>query len=169
MASKGAELVVDVETPDERLDRNLDQLLQELRVALPGVQVLFAFLLVVPFNARFVDLTAHQRSLYLVTLMLAAAASALLIAPSVHHRVLFHQKRKLELVQLASRLAVVGMALLAAAITAAVALIATFVYSNGIAITLTVATALVFSMTWFVLPLWLRGRPGVHRRGAEPS
>jgi putative flippase GtrA len=93
-----------------------------------------------------------------VTLLLAASASAFLIAPSVHHRVLFHQKRKSEFVRLASRLALLGMALLAAAITAAVALIATFVYSNGIAIALTVATAMVFGTTWFVLPLWLRER-----------
>ena len=111
------------ETSDERLNRNLDQLLQELRVALPGVQVLFAFLLVVPFNARFAELTAGQRTLYLGALLCSAVASALLIAPSVHHRVLFHRKRKTELVRLANRLAVTGMVVLGLAFTASVALV----------------------------------------------
>ncbi len=149
------------ESTEERLNRNLDQLLQELRVALPGVQVLFAFLLVVPFNARFGELTATQREIYLVALMCSALASALLIAPSVHHRVLFHRRRKPELVRLGSRLAIVGMVLLGAAFTSAVALVASFIFTTALALLLTTATALVFGVTWFVLPLWLRGRPGV--------
>lgn len=149
------------ESAQERLNRNLDQLLQELRVALPGVQVLFAFLLVVPFNARFGELTATQRGVYLVALMCSALASALLIAPSVHHRVLFHRRRKPELVRLGSRLAIAGMVLLGAAFTSAVALVASFIFTTTVALLLTTGTALVFGGTWFVLPLWLRGRPGV--------
>ena len=151
----------DQETPEERLNRNLDQLMQELRVALPGVQVLFAFLLVVPFNTRFTELSALQRDIYLVALMCSGLASALLIAPSVHHRVLFHRRRKSELVHLGSRLAIAGMLLLAAALTSAVALIASFIFTTTVALLLTVGTALVFGVTWLGLPLWLRERPGV--------
>jgi hypothetical protein len=149
------------ESSEERLNRNLDQLLQELRVALPGVQVLFAFLLVVPFNARFGELTATQRDIYLVALLCSALASALLIAPSVHHRVLFHRKRKPELVRLGSRLAIAGMVMLGAAFISAVALIASFIFTTTVAVLLTTGTALVFGVTWFGLPLWLRERPGV--------
>jgi len=149
------------ESREERLNRNLDQLLQELRVALPGVQVLFAFLLVVPFNARFTDLTGTQRDIYLVALMCSALASALLIAPSVHHRVLFHRKRKPELVRLGSRLAIAGMVLLGAAFTSAVALVASFIFTTTVSLLLTFGTALVFGVTWFGLPLWLRERPGI--------
>ncbi len=151
----------DRESPDERLNRNLDQLMQELRVALPGVQGLFAFLLVVPFNTRFTDLTGTQRDIYLVALMCSALASALLIAPSVHHRVLFHRKRKPELVRLGSRLALAGMVLLGAAFTSAVALIASFIFTTTVALLTTTGTALVFAVTWFGLPLWLRERPGI--------
>jgi hypothetical protein len=151
----------DDESAAQRLNRNLNQLMQELRVALPGVQVLFAFLLVVPFNTRFSELTAHQRHIYLVALLFAAAASAFLIAPSVHHRVLFHQKRKPEFVRLANRLAVAGMVMLVGAFTFAVALIASFIFTTGVALLLTIATALVFGVTWFALPLWLRERPGI--------
>jgi hypothetical protein len=151
----------DEESANQRLNRNLDQLMQELRVALPGVQVLFAFLLVVPFNTRFDKLTGAQRDIYLVALMFAAAASAFLIAPSVHHRVLFHHKRKPEFVHLANRLAVAGMVMLVGAFTFAVALIASFIFTTGVALLLTIATALVFGVTWFGVPLWLRERPGI--------
>ena len=149
------------ESRTQRLNRNLDQLMQELRVALPGVQVLFAFLLVVPFNSRFAELTAAQRNIYLVALLCSALASALLIAPSVHHRVLFHQRRKPEFVHLANRLAVAGMVVLVAAFTASVALITSFIFTSGVAVFVTVGTALVFGVTWFGLPLWLRERPGI--------
>ncbi len=153
------------ETPEERLNRNLDQLLQELRVALPGVQVLFAFLLVVPFNSRFTDLTAIQRDIYLVALLCSGLASALLIAPSVHHRVLFRQKRKSELVWLGTKFAIAGMVLLATALTAAVALISSFIFTTTIAVLLTSGMALVFGVTWFAVPLWVREQP--HREASR--
>jgi hypothetical protein len=152
----------DEETPDERLNRNLDQLLQELRVALPGVQVLFAFLLVVPFNARFGDVTSRERLVYVVALLAAAAASACLIAPSVHHRVLFHQHRKLELVGLANRLALAGMVTLVIAFTAAIALVASFTFSTPVAVFVAAGTAIVFLLLWFALPALLLRRHG-HR------
>ena len=96
-----------------------------------------------------------------MALLCAAVASALLIAPSVHHRVLFHHKRKPELVRLGSRLAVAGMVMLGAAFTSAVALIVSFIFTTTAALVLTFGTALVFGVTWFGLPLWLRERPGV--------
>src|ERR671930_1960263 len=95
------------ESEHERLDRNLGELLQELRVALPGVQVLFAFLLVVPFNQRFPDITNFQRTIYFITLLLATAATACLIAPTAHHRVEFRQQDKKRIVFSATRLAVI--------------------------------------------------------------
>ena len=150
----------DDETPDERLNRNLDQLLQELRVALPGVQVLFAFLLVVPFNARFDEVTSRERLLYVIALCAAAAASAFLIAPSVHHRLLFHQHRKPQLVRLANHLAVLGMACLVAAFTAAIALVVSFTFSTPVAVVIAAATVALFATVWFALPVWLLERPG---------
>jgi hypothetical protein len=154
----------DVETPDERLNRNLDQLLQELRVALPGVQVLFAFLLVVPFNARFDQVTSRERLLYVVALLAAAAASAFLIAPSVHHRLLFHQHRKPQLVRLANHLAVTGMVCLVTAFTAAIALVVSFTFAAPVAVVIAVATVALFATVWFALPMWLLERPGGIRR-----
>src|SRR3954451_9155246 len=96
------------ETEHERVDRNLEELLQELRVALPGVQVLFAFLLVVPFNQRFTSVSDFDRILYGVTLVFAALASTLLISPTVHHRLLFRRRDKAHLVKVANRQAIVG-------------------------------------------------------------
>jgi hypothetical protein len=150
----------DDETPDERLNRNLDQLLQELRVALPGVQVLFAFLLVVPFNARFTEVTSRERQLYVIALCAAAAASAFLIAPSVHHRLLFHQHRKPQLVRVANHLAVAGMLCLVAAFTAAIALVVSFTFSTPVAVVIAAATVALFAVIWFALPVWLLARPG---------
>src|SRR3954468_19534262 len=116
------------ESEKERLDRNLGELLQELRVALPGVQVLFAFLLVVPFNQRFADITSFQRTTYFVTLLLATAASVCLIAPTAHHRIEFRAEDKRRIVFGATKLAIVGLTLLALAMTGAVLLITDFVY-----------------------------------------
>src|SRR5688500_11093988 len=82
------------ETETERVDRNLDELLHELRVAIPGIQVLFAFLLVLPFNQGFVDLTANEEKLYYATLVCTSVAATLMIAPSMHHRLQFRKNRK---------------------------------------------------------------------------
>src|SRR3954453_8324281 len=91
------------ETPHERVDRNLTELLGELRVALPGVQVLFGFLLVVPFNQRFTGVTDFQEKVYFATLLCPAAASALLIAPSAHHRIAFRHQDKEHIVLVANK------------------------------------------------------------------
>jgi hypothetical protein len=141
------------ESEKERLDRNLQELLGELRVALPGVQVLFAFLLVVPFNQRFADITSFQRSTYFVTLLCATAASACLIAPTAHHRIEFRAQDKKRIVFAATRLAIAGLALLAAAMTGAVMLITDFLYSSTTVAIVAAGVALVFLLLWFAWPI----------------
>src|SRR3712207_4219388 len=127
------------ETPDERADRNMGELLQELRVALPGVQVLFAFLLAVPFQQRFASVTEFQRMTYAVTLLLSALASGFLIAPSAYHRVNFARRDKPHIVKVASRLTVVGLGALALAMTGATLLITDFMFSSTTAAIVTSA------------------------------
>jgi Family of unknown function (DUF6328) len=141
------------ESEKERLDRNLAELLQELRVALPGVQVLFAFLLVVPFNQRFADITNFQRTVYFVTLLLATAASACLIAPTAHHRIEFRAQDKERIVFGATRLAIVGLALLALAMTGAVMLITDFLYQTTTVAIVAGLVALLFGILWFAWPV----------------
>jgi Family of unknown function (DUF6328) len=141
------------ESEKERLDRNLAELLQELRVALPGVQVLFAFLLVVPFNQRFADITNFQRTVYFATLLLATAASACLIAPTAHHRIEFRAQDKERIVFGATRLAIVGLALLALAMTGAVTLITDFLYHTTTVAIVAGAVALLFGILWFAWPV----------------
>jgi Family of unknown function (DUF6328) len=141
------------ETDNERLDRNLGELLGELRVALPGVQVLFAFLLAVPFNTRFADLHPGQERLYLITLLLAGLASALLIAPTAAHRITFRHQQKLFVVKSANRFAIAGLACLAAAMTAAVALVCDVVFGSTTAIVCGAAIGVVFAVLWFAIPL----------------
>jgi hypothetical protein len=146
------------ETEEERLDRNLGELLGELRVALPGVQVLFAFLLVVPFNARFATLTSGQKHLYLASLLFAGVASALLIAPAAHHRVTFRLQDKKYLVLTANRLAIVGLACLAIAMTTAIGLVTDVVFDSGTAVAVSTAIGLLFLALWYVMPLRRRLR-----------
>jgi hypothetical protein len=141
------------ESAEERADRNLSELLGELRVALPGVQVLFAFLLVVPFNPGFPDVTPFQQKLYLITLLLAAAASAFLIAPSVHHRILFRHQEKEFLVVTANRLVVIGLAFLALAMTAAVVLVTDVVFDSTTTVLVGVFVGAAFATLWYLLPL----------------
>src|ERR1700710_109790 len=107
----------------EKRDRQLLELLNELRVALPGVQILFAFLLTVPFSVRFEKLTSFQRTDYFVTLLATTFSAACLIAPSAAHRLRFHKHDRGWLVESANRLTIAGLALLAVAITGAVALV----------------------------------------------
>ncbi len=141
------------ESEEERVDRNLQELLQELRVALPGVQVLFAFLLIVPFNQRFPDITSFQQTIYFITLLLATGATAFLIAPTVHHRVLFSEQAKEQIVMTANRFAIVGMALLAAAMTGAILLITDIIYESTTVTIVAAAVALLFFVLWYVVPL----------------
>lgn len=141
------------ETEQERVDRNLSEFLGELRVALPGVQVLFAFLLVVPFNQRFGDVTSFQKTTYMVTLLFAAAASICLIAPTVHHRVEFRHQDKRRIMFFANRLAIAGLACLAVAMTGAIMLITGFLYGDTTTTIVAACVALAFAWIWFAIPI----------------
>jgi hypothetical protein len=141
------------ESPEERTDRNLLELLNELRVALPGVQVLFAFLLVVPFNQRFGTVTDFQRGIYFVTLLCTAAASAFLIAPSVHHRIEFRYQDKEYIVTTANRLAIAGLSFLAVAMTGAVLLVTDYLFSTLTTVLTCGGVAITFAVLWYAIPI----------------
>jgi Family of unknown function (DUF6328) len=146
------------ETELERLDRNLGELLQELRVALPGVQVLFAFLLTVPFQRRFQMATSFQKDVYLVTLLLTALTTALFIAPSAYHRLEFRQGDKEHIVDVANGLAIAGFGVLAAAMSSAILLVTDFLFGATTATICTVGAAIVLYGLWYVAPLTRRRR-----------
>jgi Family of unknown function (DUF6328) len=146
------------ETEAERADRNYNELLQELRVAQTGVQILFAFLLTIPFTQRFHDLDVMERDVYLGTLLTTAIATACLIAPVSQHRILFRRKRKPEIVEAASRLAQIGLVFLFIAVVGSVYLIFEFVAGVPIAVAVTVALAILFVLIWYVQPLLMRRR-----------
>jgi hypothetical protein len=141
------------ETEYERLDRNLQELLGELRVALPGVQVLFAFLLVVPFNTRFAGLSPGQERLYLISLLFAGAASALLIAPPAAHRITFRHQEKSFIVRWGNTLTIAGLGCLAISMTAAIGLVVDVVFSAAVAIASAAFIGSMFAVLWYVVPL----------------
>jgi hypothetical protein len=151
-----------VESEQERLDRQLDQLLNELRVAMPGVQVLFAFLLAVPFQQRFGQVTDFQKNVYFVTLLAATAASALFIAPTAFHRLMFKARDKPHLIALSSKFAVAGLACLAIAMNGAVLLVSDVLFDSTTVIVTVAVTASLYIGLWFVLGL-------VRRLGRERS
>jgi Family of unknown function (DUF6328) len=140
------------ETEQERIDRNLQEFLGELRVALPGVQVLFAFLLVVPFNQRFPDITDFQKSVYFITLLLTAAAAVCLIAPTAQHRVEFRRQHKEQILMMANRLAIAGLGFLAIAMTGAIMLITDLLYGAATTIVVTIVVGLAFALLWYLVP-----------------
>jgi hypothetical protein len=146
------------ETPEARDDRNLAELLQELRVAGLGVQVLFGFLLAIPFTNRFSRLGTGQRDLYVATLLLAALATALLLAPVAYHRILFRQGRKEYLIAVANRLAIAGLAAVGLAVSSTVTLILSYVLTGWPAAVISVVVLLLFALLWFALPLSGRRR-----------
>jgi hypothetical protein len=146
------------ETELERYDRNLTELMGELRVALPGVQVLFAFLLVAPFNQRFGRVSMFERDFYFATLLLTLFASILLIAPTVIHRLEFRRGRKAYIVETANRLALAGLTTFAIAMTSAIFLITHYLLGPATAIVTAVVAVSAFALTWFVMPLRHRMR-----------
>ena len=146
------------ETELERADRNLAELLQELRVILPGVQVLFAFLLTVPFTERFGVLTGYQESLYFAILLSTAVTTALLVAPTANHRLLFRKQDKEFIVLVANRLALAGIALMAVSICGAILLISDVLFDLSTAVVSTLAVAAIFLLLWFVRPMMRRAR-----------
>jgi O-antigen/teichoic acid export membrane protein len=138
-----------------RWDRNFADLLQELRVAQTGIQILFAFLLTLPFSNGFPRTTAFQKDVYVVALLAAAASTALIIAPVAFHRALFRQGRKPELVRYAHRMATGGLAFLLIAMVASVFLIVDYLLSRPMALLLGGATAVFFLIFWAGIP-WYR-------------
>jgi hypothetical protein len=146
------------ETPMQRADRAYGEILQEVRVAQTGVQILFAFLLALAFQARFGDITSFQRGAYVVTLMLCSGATALLIAPAAFHRLIYRRRLKQHLVGVANRLAISGLVLLLLSMASAVLLIMDVVLGLVPAIVLAAGVLVWFTLWWFVLPLRTRAR-----------
>jgi hypothetical protein len=146
------------ETPMERLDRNTVELLNELRVAAVGIQVLFAFLLIVPFNSGFKHVTSFDRYDYFVTLLCIAMAASLLIAPSIHHRLLFRRGQKAFLIELGSKLTIAGVAFLAVGLTGILVLISHVLWGAVTAAIVGGFTAVIVTVLWFGIPLARRAR-----------
>jgi hypothetical protein len=144
------------ETPLERADRNFAELLQELRVTQTGVQILFAFLLTLAFTQRFPTLDDVQRGTYIATLLLAMLAAALFTAPAAVHRGLFRRGAKRLIVNVSSRLASIGLAMLALSFTGAVMLVVDVVLGHAPGIAAAAATLVVCGSLWGVLPWALR-------------
>jgi O-antigen/teichoic acid export membrane protein len=150
----------DSETEKERLERNFADLLQELRVAQTGVQILFAFLLTLPFAARFGEIDGFDKIVYLVALVAATGAAAMIISPVAYHRVLFRRGRKADLVKSAHRMASGGLALLVVAMVGAILLAADVVIGRVAAAIIAAVAAATFGLLWGLLP-WRarRGEP----------
>jgi Family of unknown function (DUF6328) len=149
------------ETEEQRLDRNVGELLQELRVAGLGVQVLFGFLLSLPFTTRFVKLSDAQRDVYLATLLVAALSIALLAGPVAFHRIVFRRHEKGQLMRAANKMALAGLTCVGLSITGAVLLVVSFVEQGFVIPVIAAATAGVFASVWFLLP-------ATHLLGAPP-
>ena len=141
------------ETQAERDDRNLIELLQELRVAGLGVQVLFGFLLSLPFTSQFKQLDGADRNLYLACLILAAVATALLLGPVAYHRLVFRQGEKERLVRAANVMAILGLITVALAVSMSLLLVAGFVAGYGTGILIAVLVLVMIALLWFALPL----------------
>jgi Family of unknown function (DUF6328) len=160
-----------MESDSERIDRNLQEMLGELRVALPGVQVLFAFLLVVPFNRRFDEVTSLQQTIYFITLLFTTASTVCLIAPTVHHRVEFRRQDKENIVVTGNRIVIVGLSLLAVAMTGAVVFVTDFLYGGVTVWVVGACTALAFGAMWYLIPgrrLAARVRAHAAEGGSRP-
>ncbi len=162
------------ETEQERLTRNWDELLQELRVSQTGVQILFAFLLGVAFTDKFADTSPTQRVLYFISLLATAAAVGLLIAPVAFHRILFRQRARIELVRAGNRFAIAGLVCIAVAIVSAVGLATDFILHEPWALVIGIGSSAWFLCWWLALPLLRRraqapsrAEPGAPRPDAE--
>jgi hypothetical protein len=147
------------EGPLQRADRNFAELLQELRVAQTGVQILFAFLLTLSFMDRFATINAFQRGMYVFTLVTSATTVALLVAPVAVHRLLFQRGRKRELVAAGHRLAIIGLVSLAVTMLAGMLLVLDVVVGRAAAVSVVAALAVVFAALWAGVPLRVRRGP----------
>lgn len=143
----------DPENREERVNRELIELLNELRVALPGVQVLFAFMLVVPFSQGFAKVTSTERWVYFATFLTAALGTGLLIAPSSYHRLRFRHHDKERMLLSSNRMAIGGMALVAISITGVVGLITEVIFGTPAAVIGAGVVAIWFAWFWYGLPL----------------
>ena len=150
------------ESPKQRHDRELIELLNELRVALPGVQVLFAFLLAVPFARGWSTVTPFQKDIFFVAFLATAVASALLIAPSSFHRLRWRAEDKGRIVRISNRLTIAGLFALAVSIVSVVLFVSAYIFDTTAAVATTVSIAVVFVVLWYGLPLY-----GYLRRGND--
>jgi amino acid transporter len=148
----------DDEQPEERLNRELIELLNELRVALPGVQVLFAFLLTVPFSDRFQTLTGSQRGIYFATFVGTTIATGVLMAPTAYHRIRFRQGDKERMLRTSNRFAIAGIAFLALSVTLAVVLTADLMFGLATAVIIGLGALAFLLWVWFAIPLTRRLR-----------
>lgn len=146
------------ETFTERMDRNWDELLQELRVTQTGAQILTGFLLTIPFQQRFGDLDDYQRDLYLVLVLLAVLATALIVAPVSLHRVLFRKRMKPELVDAGNVLARLGLAVLGLALAGSASFVFDVVLDRTAGLVVGAISLLVLTGCWWVVPHVLRAR-----------
>ena len=144
----------------DRTERQMAELLQELRVALPGVQILFAFLLTVPFAQGFSRVTNFQKDLFFATLMCTALSTACLIAPTATHRLRFHQRDRKYVIEVAHKLTIAGLVLLAMAILLAVALITDFLFDGAARWIWPALVGVVIAVLWFIRPLLRTGSSG---------
>jgi hypothetical protein len=146
------------ETPHERLNRNLIEMLQEVRVAMPGVQVLFGFLLAVPFQQRFQLADTFQRTVYFITLLFAAAATACFVAPTAYHRLMFRLRDKPALVKFGNRMVIAGLLCLAVAMNSAVLLVTDFLFKAPTQVITVLVLASVYAWLWFGVAILRRVR-----------
>ena len=157
----------DGESNKERLDRELMELLQELRVVIPGVQVLLAFLLTAPFQQRFAGLPGSMRNAFFASIACATLATAFLIAPSAHHRLRWRAGEKERLVRVGNQMAIIGTVFLATAIVLALYVVTDVLFTTDLAVMTAIAAAVVFGVLWYVVP-WL-GRFKSNSDGYEPE
>jgi Kef-type K+ transport system membrane component KefB len=142
------------ESKGERLNRELMELLQELRVVIPGVQILLAFLLTAPFQQRFAALPGSMRNAFFASIACATLATACLIAPSAHHRLRWRAGEKERLVRVGNQMAIIGTVFLAAAIVLALYVVTDVLFTTNLAVMTAIASLVVFATLWYVVP-WL--------------
>jgi hypothetical protein len=155
------------ETSLERLDRNLDELTGELRVIVTGVQVLFAFLLVVPFSSGFKGVGPFERGVYLATLLCAALATVCIIAPAARHRILFRLEDKRDIVFSSNRVVIAGIVFLVFAMCGSILFVTTEMFNALTGAVTTGVVGIAFAMVWIVIPL--RRREQVQDGAVAPS
>ena len=148
------------ESPKERVDRELIELLNGLRVILPGVQVLLAFLLTVPFSQGFAKATPTDRIVYFATVLLTVAATGALTMPAAYHRIRFRQGDKEKMLQISNVFAIVGLVLLTLAMASVVFLITSVLYGTGAAVPVALVVLAVLGFSWFAVPLFRKVEDG---------